>query len=97
MRFRFFMFFCVECIKIAKNTEIRTNTCINRVIKDMPISAPDIKYFLSIKKYIATNAKNVDTISVSMIPSKKKNVGDKAKNIEDSKAVFSSNSLFPIR
>ena len=63
----------------------------------MPISAPDIKYFLSIKKYIATNAKNVDTISVSMIPSKKKNVGDKAKNIEDNKAVFSSNSFFPIR
>ena len=45
---------------------------------------------------MAAKEKNVETISASIIPLKKKNVGDNAKNIDAKTAVFLSNTFFPI-
>ncbi|MBS3096941.1 hypothetical protein J4480_05900 [Candidatus Woesearchaeota archaeon] len=76
---------------------INTNNWINLVIKAMPKSVPEAKYLFSMKKYTAAKEKNVETVSVSIMPLKKKNVGDNARNTEASKPVFSLNNFFPVR
>ena len=91
---RFLMFFLVD-IKV-RAIATNTNDCINLAMKAMPKRIPEAKYLVSMKKYTAAKEKNVETISVSMIPLKKKNVGDNARNTEASKPVFSLNNFFPI-
>ena len=87
-------FFCDKTIQITADTKVKT--CRNLVMKDIPKNNPAKLYFLLIMKFMAKSENNVEAISVSIMPLKKKNVGENASKREAVIAMFLSSNLEPI-